>query len=227
MADMLPPFEYRVTKYDPAFRDARGAYTRVEWTSVGDIGTSFGGVVLTEAEYQRVEDAYIAAALGFRDFLTGGRGRGVRRGHFAWPSCAYPPQQRLAMKSVALRAWPAVHSGNCPHLPAAPEKVPGFLSEAGLTALVVEGLENQGGHPLPFGEGSVLRRTEFSEALRRVLREEVWCRFEAPSGFVHVGYDYYMYIGVPQPCPESQRLVRQLGLFVEPFRSPYPRTEDA
>jgi hypothetical protein len=28
------------------------------------------------------------------------------------------------MKSVALRAWPAVHSGNCPHLPAAPEKVP-------------------------------------------------------------------------------------------------------
>jgi prepilin-type N-terminal cleavage/methylation domain-containing protein len=31
------------------------------------------------------------------------------------------------MKSVALRAWPAVHSGNCPHLPAAPEKVPRFL----------------------------------------------------------------------------------------------------
>jgi hypothetical protein len=63
----------------------------------------------------------------FGDFLTGGRGRGVRRGHFAWPSCAYPPQQRLAMKSVALRAWPAVHSGNCPHLPAAPEKVPKFV----------------------------------------------------------------------------------------------------
>src|SRR5205823_2185895 len=93
----------------------------------------------------------------------------------------------------------------------------GFLSEAGLNALAVEGLENQGGRPLPFGEGSVLGRIELGEVLRRVLREEIWCRFEALSGFVHVGYDYYMYIGVPQPCPESQRLARQLGLFVEPF----------
>jgi WD40 repeat protein len=32
------------------------------------------------------------------------------------------------MKSVALRAWPAVHSGNCPHLPAAPEKVPKLVT---------------------------------------------------------------------------------------------------
>jgi hypothetical protein len=35
-------FEYRVTKYDPTRRDARGAYTREEWTSFGDIGQRLG-----------------------------------------------------------------------------------------------------------------------------------------------------------------------------------------
>jgi len=58
-------FEYRVTKYDPANRDAQGAYTREEWSAVSDIGHAFAGVVLTEPEYQRVEDAYVLAALAF------------------------------------------------------------------------------------------------------------------------------------------------------------------
>ena len=33
--------EYRVTKYNPALRDARGAYIAAEWTSVADIGCEF------------------------------------------------------------------------------------------------------------------------------------------------------------------------------------------
>jgi hypothetical protein len=49
-------FEYRVTKYDPAHRAASGAY-RDEWTSFSDIGRSFGGVILTVEQYQRIEDA--------------------------------------------------------------------------------------------------------------------------------------------------------------------------
>ena len=58
-------FEFRVTKYDPVHRDRSGAYTRDEWISVGDIGQAFNGVVLTEVEYQRIEDAYVAAAVAF------------------------------------------------------------------------------------------------------------------------------------------------------------------
>jgi nucleoside-triphosphatase len=54
-------FEYRVTKYDPAFRDRAGRYLREEWTSVGDIGRSFGGVVLTREEYRRVEVAHVVS----------------------------------------------------------------------------------------------------------------------------------------------------------------------
>ena len=58
-------FEYRVTKYDPALRDGRGAYIADEWTSVTDIDRAFGGVVLTDAEYRRVENAYIKSAIAF------------------------------------------------------------------------------------------------------------------------------------------------------------------
>ena len=58
-------FQYRVTKYNPAYRDEHGAYTKAEWTAVSDIGKEFDGVVLTEAEYARVEKAYVDSALTF------------------------------------------------------------------------------------------------------------------------------------------------------------------
>lgn len=45
--------EYRVTKYNLAFRDSSGAYTRDEWISFGDIGRSFDGVKLTAEAYAR------------------------------------------------------------------------------------------------------------------------------------------------------------------------------
>jgi hypothetical protein len=54
--------EFRITKYNPAFRGEAGASTRDEWTAVSDIGRAFAGAVLTETEYQRVEDAYAATA---------------------------------------------------------------------------------------------------------------------------------------------------------------------
>jgi hypothetical protein len=56
---------WRLSKYDPARRDENGRYVPIEWTSVSDIGRSFGGRVLTIEEYARVEDAYVATALAF------------------------------------------------------------------------------------------------------------------------------------------------------------------
>jgi hypothetical protein len=153
-------FEFRVTKYDPAHRNHRGMYTRDEWTSAGDIGRPFGGVVLTEAAYRQVEDAYATVAVA-------------------------------------------------------------FLREAEVPSLAVAGLENHAAVPLPFAEGSALGLAEVGEVIRRVLREEFWCRLEGAEAFVHVGRDYYMYVGVPRPCPDAEGSARQLGLFVEPFRSPY------
>lgn len=56
---------WRITKYNPAFRDERGVYLKDEWTSLSDVGKSFDSVILTSGEYRRVEDAYITTALSF------------------------------------------------------------------------------------------------------------------------------------------------------------------
>jgi hypothetical protein len=56
---------WRISKYDPAHRDAKGAYTRDDWTSVSDLGGTFEGEDLTPEAYQAVEDAYVAAVEAF------------------------------------------------------------------------------------------------------------------------------------------------------------------
>lgn len=155
-----PVNEYRVTKYNPAFRDSSGAYTRDEWVSCGDIGRSFDGVKLTAEAYKRAEDAYIAAAIA-------------------------------------------------------------FLRESAVPHLAVRGLENKQGHAVPISEGDALPVEHLADVLRSVLREEFWCRLEADDALVHVGWDYYMYLGVPHPCPAARRKAEELGLYIEDFASPY------
>ena len=153
-------FEYRVTKYDPVFRDREGRYLREEWTSVGDIGRSFGGVVLTSEESRRVEDAHVETVLA-------------------------------------------------------------FLREADCDRLFAVGVENHGGSPSAPTEGDILAGVRLEDAIRRVLRAEFWCRLEGDGCFLHFGHDYYLYVGVPSPCPQACLLASSLGLFVEEFASPY------
>jgi hypothetical protein len=157
-------FEHRITKYNPNFRRADGAYTRDEWTEFTDIGHSFGGVVLTLEEYQRVEAAYVTTALA-------------------------------------------------------------FLGEAGVSSLVVVGLENAGGGQGVPADGAGISRGQLGPVIERVLRGEFWCKLESPEAFIHIGWDYYMYVGVPRRCPKAARHARKLGLFVEELGSPY--REDA
>jgi hypothetical protein len=160
----IPVNEYRVTKYNPTFRDQSGAYTKVEWTSFTQIGQTFSGVPLTSAEYERVEEAYVQAALS-------------------------------------------------------------FLRESGLFSMRVAGLENPRMQPLDFQNDSVLPLDRIGEFIRRILRQEFWCRLEGSEGFIHFGWDYYMYIGVPHPCPTARARAAELGLYVEEFASPYVEDE--
>lgn len=159
-------FEYRITKYDPQFRDTRGAYTRDEWTAVSDVGQFFDGELLTTAEYHRVENAYIASALS-------------------------------------------------------------FCREAGVESLTVRGLENHGGVSPTISEGAVIPLEQVQPILTDVLREHYWCKLEGLDSFIHVGYDFYMYLGTPSECPTSIQLAGSLGLFVESFHSPYGDTDAA
>ena len=151
---------FRVTKYDPARRDASGAYPHDEWTSLSDIGKAFAGNPLTLKTYEETEDAYIRAAVD-------------------------------------------------------------FLREAGASCLHVVGLEAQPdavGAPLA---DDTLNLEQIASVLRGLLREEFWCRLEGENMFVHVGWDYYMYVGVPHQCPIAEASAQSRGLFVEAFASPY------
>lgn len=56
---------FRVTKFDPRKRDEAGAFLHDAWISVSDIGSAFAGEVLTQADYLRVEDAYVSSVRQF------------------------------------------------------------------------------------------------------------------------------------------------------------------
>lgn len=154
--------ELRITKSNPALRDARGAYLRPEeWTSISDVGKS-----TSMDEYLRVESAYLDVALA-------------------------------------------------------------FLEEAKVDRLVIRWDPQEVRPPAQYRNGQALTLPELRMAMQRVLREEMWARFEGePGTFIHFGYDYYMFLGVPYDCPKSRALAAARGLFVEEWVSPlHPEAE--
>lgn len=60
---------FRISKYDPAFRDIDGKYLKKDWTSFTDIGKEYGGNKLTVDQYIEVEDQYISFLLCLFDLL--------------------------------------------------------------------------------------------------------------------------------------------------------------
>lgn len=52
---------YRITKYNPKFRDEKGCYLADEWTSISDVGKVFNTELFTMEKYLKVENSYIQA----------------------------------------------------------------------------------------------------------------------------------------------------------------------
>jgi hypothetical protein len=76
-------------------------------------------------------------------------------------------------------------------------------------------------------ENDTLSLEEVQSLARLVLKEDLWCKLEKDNiMFVHVGYDYYMYIGSHTICEDAINKIRDRGLFVEEFISPYNADED-
>jgi len=63
-------YKYRITKYNPSFRDDNGAYLKDDWTAISDIGRTFDEGKLTPDEYKKNEDAYIKAIQLIMDYLS-------------------------------------------------------------------------------------------------------------------------------------------------------------
>lgn len=59
---------YRITKYNPQYRNQFGFYTQDEWTSISDIGTIYKNKKLTFEDYCQVESSYNKAVITIMDF---------------------------------------------------------------------------------------------------------------------------------------------------------------
>jgi len=59
--------QYRITKYDPGWRDANGVFMANDWTDVSEVGKEISGKILDYETYFAVEATYVDAALKFFD----------------------------------------------------------------------------------------------------------------------------------------------------------------
>jgi hypothetical protein len=91
-----------------------------------------------------------------------------------------------------------------------------FLEEAKVDRLVIRWDPQEVRPPAQYRNGQALTLPELRMAMQRVLREEMWARFEGePGTFIHFGYDYYMFLGGSLRLSEvagagsGQRLVRR------------------
>ncbi|NET61271.1 MAG: hypothetical protein F6K47_35635 [Symploca sp. SIO2E6] len=58
-------YQWRVTKYNPRFRNRQGVYQVEDWTCVSDIGKTFNGHRLELEEYLATEERYVLTAMHF------------------------------------------------------------------------------------------------------------------------------------------------------------------
>ena len=71
-------------------------------------------------------------------------------------------------------------------------------------------------------ENDLLSLEQIKMASKLILREYFWCKLISKHKmFVHFGYDYYMYIGSALECKDAIQKIRESGLYVEDFKSPY------
>lgn len=61
---------WRISKYDPKYRDSFGRFENDEWTSICEIGNFFNKIELTFEAYLEVENTYIEAILTILDELN-------------------------------------------------------------------------------------------------------------------------------------------------------------
>jgi len=100
-----------------------------------------------------------------------------------------------------------------------------FLNESGIRKLSLVEVQKPNAiqlAQLELHDGGICKIEDAEELFRAALREQFWCKFEWQSeAYVHFGWDYYMYVGVSHDCPNAIAYAEGLGLFVEPFVSPY------
>ncbi|HEV2601884.1 MAG TPA: hypothetical protein VGT41_06360 [Candidatus Babeliales bacterium] len=166
-------FNWRITKYNPKYRNTNGVYLKNEWTSYSDIEKQFSNEVLTFDDYIKIENRYIEAT-------------------------------RLLMKCANITSL---------HLDSL-EISDVDKEDVHLSASMVEVFDR-------LQEGLVVDLSMLDDVVRLILREVIWGKLQTKNFYVHFGYDYYMYVGSIDRSIEAIKKIEDLGLFVEPYSSPY------
>lgn len=167
-------FCYRITKYNPSYRNSSGAYLKNEWTSISEIGDVFDDWRLTYKRYKQVEDSYVKTILIFMDFL---KEKTLRI-------------TNLEKNSDVLKKNSQYSKSMCD-----------IFAKASI--------------------GDLVSREEVEKLARLSLRQDLWCKLESEKMYVHIGDDYYMFIGSSSISDSLIEKIEKMGLFVEEFESPY------
>lgn len=99
-----------------------------------------------------------------------------------------------------------------------------LLVEAGLDHLELRALWIRRGVPAlrRWRTRTSLDVRQCLEFTRLALREQVHGQLIAPRrAYVQFGWDYYMYVGLSRPTPKALEAIAGLGLFADPWPSPY------
>lgn len=61
---------YRMTKYDPKYRNSEGNYTKDEWTAISDVGKVYNNKKFTLSDYLLIEEKYCEAVKSMMDEVS-------------------------------------------------------------------------------------------------------------------------------------------------------------
>lgn len=96
-----------------------------------------------------------------------------------------------------------------------------LASEANLFPFLICDLEKYNDEK-KWKESQAITLENFAELFCDCLREDVWCRLNSKQGgFVHFGYDMYVYIGCNLPSERVSATAHLNSLFCEEMISPY------
>ena len=171
-------YYWRVTKYNPIYRDDKGRYTKNEWTSIGDIGKFYEGEELTYDKYVAIEKLYIEAVI-----------LAMTEANIEYFKITGLEKRRYTINdNVSITTTKMFYKSLKDNI---------HVSIDDITILV-----------------------------KLILREIVWVRLESDILNIHFGYDYYMYFCSKKRLKKTEKIIKEKGLFVENFKSPYIEYED-
>lgn len=172
-------YSWRITKYNPKFRNNKGVYTKDEWTSLSDIGKIFNGKKLTLNDYIKIESSYIKSIISFIKVLK-------------IPYLIITDLEKHDLDYSVVNKYNEIYSDAIINI---------FNNIKNNTEYDIE---------------------QITLICKLALREHLWLKLKYTEEiFIHFGYDYYMYIGSNVKNDLLIEKIKDSGLFIEEFTSPY------